>query len=176
MCVCKRVRLCLEGPGQELWIRNWEHSWKASLSLCQEKTFHMVANFSNYLRVKWLPDDNNRKSTLTRQYYCFDVYSFKTSVVTLWDQNLIRTALNAFAWDPLSVATSGLWTVMCFLLFVILALINLQHQNLENLESWIMRHLHLLWRCFSCLKIRHGRSSGAASVCCKHKGMSVCWK
>lgn len=46
----------------------------------RDKTFHGVANFSNYLHVKWLPDDNYRKSTLLRSYYHFQSYSFRTSV------------------------------------------------------------------------------------------------
>ena len=80
MCAC--VCVCW-GPGQVLWIRKWELSWKASVSLCQEKTFHMVANFSNYLHVKWLPDDNGRKWTLSWQYYHFQIYSF--TPITEWD-------------------------------------------------------------------------------------------
>lgn len=77
----------------------------------------MAANFSNYLHVKWLPDDNNRKSTLSRQYYHFKVYSFTASVATGRDQNLSTSALSVLTCDLRSVATSGPWILLCFLIF-----------------------------------------------------------
>lgn len=79
------------------------------LSPLRDKTFHGVANSSNYLLVKWLPDDNCRKSTLLQSYYHFQSHSFRTSVdktqnsgtsgvILLWGQRLKREKQHLFVW------------------------------------------------------------------------------
>lgn len=100
----------------------------------------MVANFSNYLHVKWLPDDNNRKSTLSRQYYHFEVYSFTIPVITEQDQNFNITALRVSACNLLCVATSFFLTVHGFSEFQTLAAnatCNLEH--LRNTEYLVCK-------------------------------------